>query len=207
MPPVETKNTFDESYRMFLGRRAGSVAWDSYLPHESRFIGTYVILGEKERAAAVLDWLMRDRRPLPWNGWAEVVWKDPRAPKSIGDMPHSWAASDFIRSFRTMLAWERESDSSLVICAGLPDAWVRDSGGVSVKNLPTHFGPLSYSASAEGNRVVVGIGAGTGMPPGHIRVRSPLSAFPREILGAPRSVTDARDAVVVRLPARITFIY
>ena len=207
MPPAETRYTFDESYRMFIARKDNTVAWDSYLPYEARFIGTYVLLDEKERAGAVLDYLMHDRRPAAWNEWAEVVWKDPRAPKSIGDMPHSWAASDFIRSFRTMLAYERERDSSLTVCAGIPDSWVRDPGGVTVKNLPTHFGPLSYSVRADGNRVVVDIDAGTDMPPGNIHVRSPLSGAPREIRGARRQAGDPRDAVVKSLPARIVFTY
>ena len=207
MPAAETRTTFDESFRMFLERRANAVAWDSYLPYESRFIGAYVLLDEKERATAVLDYLMRDRRPTAWNAWAEVVWKDPRAPKSIGDMPHCWAASDFIRSFRTMLAYERETDSSLVICAGIPDAWVRDTGGVAVKNLPTHYGPLSYAVRARGDSVAVEIGPGTEIPPGRIRIRSPLSAPIRSIRGAARSEADPRDAVVEQLPARVIFTY
>jgi hypothetical protein len=207
MPPAETQYTFDESYRMFLDRKNNSIVWDSYLPYEARFIGAYVILDEKERAEEVLDYLMRDRRPAAWNEWAEVVWKDPRAGKSIGDMPHSWAASDFIRSFRTMLAYEREGDSSLVVCAGIPDAWVRDPGGVTVENLPTHFGPLSYSVRADGDRVVVDIGAGTDIPPGNIHVRSPLRITPREIRGGRKAEDDPRDAVVERLPARLVFTY
>ena len=207
MPEAETRYTFDESYRMFLERKNNTAAWDSYLPYEARFVGAYVLLNEKERAADVLEYLMRDRRPAAWNEWAEVVWKNPRAPKSIGDMPHAWAASDFIRSFRTMLAYERDADSSLEICAGIPDDWVRDPQGVSVRGLPTHFGPLSYSVRTEGNRVVVAIGEGTAIPPGGIRVRSPLSAAPHAIGGATAAPDDPRDAVVDRLPARVVFTY
>jgi hypothetical protein len=207
MPGEETRYTFDESYRMFLARRDNSVAWDSYLPYEARFIGAYVMLNEKERAEAILDYLMHDRRPQAWNEWAEVVWKNPRAPKSIGDMPHSWAASDFIRSFRTMLAYERERDSSLILCPGIPDAWVRDPAGVTVRNLPTHFGPLTYALRSDGNRVIVEIGAGTDMPPGNIRVRSPLTASPAEITGAAPSAADPREAIVRSLPARVVFTY
>ncbi len=207
MPPLETQRTFEESYRMFLDRKENRVAWDSYLPYEARFIGTYVLLGEKERGAEVLEYLMRDRRPRLWNEWAEVVWRDPRAPKSIGDMPHSWAASDFIRSFRTMFASEREKDSSLVICAGIPDAWVRDSAGIRVKGLPTHFGPVTYIVTSAGNCVVVEIAAGTGIPPGGIRVSSPLSALPRTIRGGTPSPGANREARVSALPARVVFSY
>jgi hypothetical protein len=207
MPADETRYTFDESYRMFLERRDNSIAWDSYLPYEARFIGAYVVLNEKERSEAVLDYLMHDRRPQAWNEWAEVVWKNPRAPKSIGDMPHSWAASDFIRSFRTMLAYERERDSSLIVSPGIPDAWVRDPAGVTVRNLPTRYGPLTYTLRSDSGSVTVDIGAGTDMPPGNIHVMSPLAAVPRGITGAGRSSADPREAVVRRLPARVVFTY
>ncbi len=207
LPPRETRYTFDESYRMFLDRKNGIDPWESYLPYEARFIGAYVLLDEKERASALLDFLMDGRRPAAWNEWAEVVWKDRRAGKNIGDMPHSWAASDFIRSFRTMIACERERDSCLLICAGIPDAWVRNPPGIEVRNLPTHFGPLSYRIRPSAGGVVVEIGAGTDIPPGGIRVRSPLSAGVREIRGAATAKDDPRDALVESLPARVVFTY
>ncbi|HUI10248.1 MAG TPA: discoidin domain-containing protein [Bacteroidota bacterium] len=205
LPPEATAYTFDESYRMFLARKNGVVPWDSYLPYEARFIGAYVLLGAKDRAAQMLEWLMRDRRPQNWNEWAEVVWRDPRAPKGIGDMPHSWAIADFIRSFRTMLAYERDADASLVLCAGIPDAWVLDTTGIAVENLPTHYGPLSFTVRGEPGRVTVAIAAGTDIPPGKIRIASPLAAKPRSIGG--EAAPDGRTAIVERLPAHVVFTY
>ena len=207
LPADATAYTFDESYRMFLERRNGVVPWDSYLPYEARFIGAYVLLGEKGRAADMLSWLMRDRRPENWNEWAEVVWHNPRAPRGIGDMPHSWAIADFIRSFRTMLAYERDEDTSLVLCAGIPDAWVIDTAGVSVERLPTHYGPVSFTVRGDTGRVAVGIAAGTDIPPGRILVASPLSRKPRSIEGAAATGPDGRAALVDRLPAQIVFTY
>jgi hypothetical protein len=106
-----------------------------------------------------------------------------------------------------MIACERQRDSCLLVCAGIPDAWVRDPAGVAVRNLPTHFGPLSFSLRADGEAVLVEIGPGTDIPPGGIRLRSPLSAPVREIRGADRAKDDPRDAIVRSLPARVVFTY
>jgi hypothetical protein len=41
------------------------------------------MLGQKQRALAVLEALLGDRRPAAWCQWPEVVWADPRAPGGI----------------------------------------------------------------------------------------------------------------------------
>lgn len=61
-----------------------------------------------------------DQRPLGWNQWAEVVGREVRKPRFVGDMPHGWVASDFIRSALDLFAYERDADNALVLAAGLP---------------------------------------------------------------------------------------
>ncbi|HEV8433769.1 MAG TPA: hypothetical protein VGR95_10185, partial [Thermoanaerobaculia bacterium] len=83
--------------------------------------------------------------------------------------------------FIDMLAYERESDQSLVLGAGVPEAWLKD--GVSVRNLRTIYGPLTFSA--KGNVVKV---SGVKVPPGGIVLMLPN-----------------RDVKVIRsLPAKVT---
>jgi hypothetical protein len=205
IPEPELTYTFDESYRMFLERKNNTVAWDAYLPYEARFIGAYVFLDRKERALDILEYLMHDRRPLAWNAWAEVVWKDPSAPRSIGDMPHSWAASDFIRSVRSMLVYERETDDCLVVGAGIPGAWVTDPAGVTVRGLPTYYGHLSYAMKKTGDQLTVDLSGD--LPKGKILVRSPLPALPTSVTGDARHGTDPREAIVDTLPAHVVFSY
>ena len=94
---------------------------------------------------------MADRRPAGWNQWAEVVGREPRAPRFLGDMPHGWVASDFINATLDRLAFERESDGALVLAAGVPDSWL-EGGGIAVSGLRTPFGRLSYSLRAQGGR-------------------------------------------------------
>jgi hypothetical protein len=189
LPEPLTRNSFDAYFAEWTAREKKPPRGGAYLPYEARFIGAYVYLGERERAVAFMDHLMEDRRPGAWNQWAEVVWFDPLAPKNIGDMPHTWVGSDFIRSVRSMFAYEREADTSLVIGAGLPGRWLAEPGGVGVEGLPTYYGPLTYSMRARGDRVIVEIAAGVSLPPGGIVV------IPPDVVKA---------ATVVReLPARI----
>jgi hypothetical protein len=134
--------------------------------YELRIIRTLLRLGWRDRAHELLDFFMNDRRPAAWNHWAEVVWREPRIPKFIGDMPHTWVGSEFIHSILDLLAYVREPDGALVLGAGLKPEW----NEVTVKGLRTEYGPLEYSVTPEGNGVRYRIAAGLKMPPGGIVV-------------------------------------
>jgi len=45
---------------------------------------------------------------------------------------------------RSLFAYERDADRSLVLAAGLASEWI-DGAGVQVKAMPTPYGTLSYS--------------------------------------------------------------
>jgi hypothetical protein len=181
------------------------VRWDSYLPYEARFIGAFVRLGWKGRAYEVLKFLMKDRRPTAWNAWGEIVSKDPLAPRTVGDLPHSWAASDFIRSVRSMFAYERDDDSALVVGAGIPDEWVEDPHGVEIRNLPTEYGTLSFTLRRDGGEVVYTLSGD--VPPGGLLVCPPLTGKAIAVHGDNAGQGPRGEVLVRRLPARIGFVY
>jgi hypothetical protein len=205
--PLLTR-TFEKYFQEARLRANGVKSWDAYTPYELRTVGTMVQLGQRDKAHELLDFFFTGQRPSEWHQWAEVVYRDPATPKFIGDMPHTWVGSDYIRSFLDMLAFERESDSSLVIGAGVKDDWVKQDPGVRVSNLSTAYGPLTYDLRATGNTVTLNLRAGIKMPPGGIVVWSPLS---QPILSA--SVDGVLAAVkgpevrVRKLPAVVTIRY
>ncbi|PTY02484.1 hypothetical protein DB347_24075 [Opitutaceae bacterium EW11] len=214
VPEPALHNTFDRYFRSFEARRDGAVAWKDFTPYENRVIGSFVYLGQKQRAQAALEFFMKQRRPAAWNHWAEVVFPDPRTPRFIGDMPHTWCGSDFIRSVRAMFVYEREQDDALVLGAGVADEWVHDPAGVEVRRMPTYFGPVDYSlkrADGEGGaplRVVATVGGHLSVPPGGVILKSPLNRRVRAVAGDGRLAAPESDEIVVtRLPAKLTIDY
>jgi hypothetical protein len=204
LPQDLLHDTFERYWKQLADRRDGRMAWKDYTPYEWRTVGTFVRLGWRERAGEAIDFFMRDRRPEAWNQWAEVVGRDPRESRFVGDMPHGWVASDFIRSTLDLFAYERESDQSIVIAAGIQPQWI-DGDGVSIENLRTPFGKLSYSLKREGDRMRLAIGKGDlKLPPGGIVFAWPRpDAFARTRLNG-RAVQWNGDELRVRsLPATI----
>jgi hypothetical protein len=198
LPHPALERTFEKYWESFVARRDGRAAWDAYTPYELRTVGTMLRLGHKDHAHALLDWFLTGQRPAAWNAWAEVVWHDPLATKFIGDLPHTWVGSDFIRSVLDFFAYERETDGALVVGAGIPAAWVNEAPGVSVRGLSTHYGPLSFTMRATGSVVRVHFEPGLRTPPGGIILRSPLDRPIRRATVDGRRV-EVRDGVEVRL--------
>lgn len=214
LPEPALHRTFDKYFERFVARRDGQMDWLDLTPYENRVIGSFVYLGQKDRAQACLDYFMSLRRPAGWNHWAEVVFRDRKTPRMIGDMPHTWCGSDFIRSVRGMFVYEREQDESLVLAAGLADAWVTDPAGVEVISMPTYYGKLSYTvkstAAADGivKQVDVTISEGLQLPPGGVIVRSPLSRPVRSVSGDGRLLLHGNGEIRIdRLPAKLSIAY
>jgi hypothetical protein len=184
-------------------RRDNTGEWWAYLPYEWRFVDMFVHLGDRARATELFNYLMRDRRPSQWNHWAEIVWKDSTAPKNIGDMPHSWAGSDFLRAVRSMFVYERDRDTSLLLGAGIPASWLEDSTGVSVKGLPTYYGRLNCAMIKRGDHVTVEIGGDVAMPPGGIILVPPLTRPLRSVTGDGKVARGGYEVMVEKLPARV----
>ena len=136
------------------------------------------------------------------------MWKDSLAPKFIGDMPHAWVASDYVRSVLDCFAYERTADSALVLGAGIPETWVREEPGVDVRGLRTYYGTLGYSMRMRGKTVVVRFTSGLRVPPGGIVVRSPLArALIRAVADGTPVAIGAGEVVLRRLPRELVLLY
>lgn len=170
LPHDAVIHEFTRAWEESLARMEGRRPWKDYTPYELRQVGTFVHLGWRDRAERLLAFFLDDRRPLGWKQWAEVAAQDYRAPTYLGDIPHLWVGSDFVRSFIDMLAYERESDGALVLGAGIPSSWL--DRGVRVRALRSIYGPLNFSAQRDGERIVVKI-SGVRVPKGGIVLQLP----------------------------------
>jgi hypothetical protein len=202
VPKQLIRPTFERYWREFVDRRDGRKAWEDYTPYELRTVGTFVRLGWRERASELLAFFMADRRPAAWNQWAEVVGRDPRAPRFVGDMPHAWIASDFIRAVLDMFAYERSDDQTLVLAAGIPSSWL-EGDGIHLSGLHTPFGRLSFSMRKAKDRLLLHVD-GIRVPPGGIVVAWPGTGAPgpTRVNGKPVAWHDG-ELHIARLPADV----
>lgn len=168
--------TFERYWSEFRERSSGRREWTDYTPYEVRTIGAFVRLGWRDRIDTLLQFFMSGRRPAGWNQWAEVVGRDARQVRFIGDMPHAWVASDFIRSALDMFAWDRRDDGVLVLGAGLSAPWLIGSGS-AIRRLSTAYGSLDFSMRGNRDCLVATI-AGTARPPGGFVIGWPFDGDP-----------------------------
>jgi len=205
LPPRAVENTFETFYQQFLARRDGRSKDDRYTPYETRLIGTFVQLGWTDRAHELIRFYLRDLRPRAWNQWPEVVQRDLRSPVFLGDLPHAWVGSDFIRSTLALFAYEREQDQSLVVGAGLSEAWLRSQKGVAVSGLKVPNGEISLRAKAQGERVTYELSGRLEVPPGGIVLRWPFGGALRKasLDGVPLRELSRDEVIVRRLPAKV----
>jgi hypothetical protein len=210
LPQEALRKSFDEYWDYFQKRRDNKVEWDVYTPYEVRTVEALVRLGQRERALELMDYLLADQRPQAWNHWAEVVWRDARFPKFLGDMPHAWIGAEFVRAVRSFFAYERDSDRALVLAAGIPQSWLDSDTGVGVQRLPTGFGTLSYSLRREGpDELRLKLSGDLALPPGKIIVKAPAGRPLREVdvNGRPIGTFTTDEAVVGEFPADVVLKY
>jgi hypothetical protein len=210
LPKPQVYNTFDKYYEFFKNRRDNKIDWVNYTPYENRLIGSFIMLDQPERAHELIDFFLNDQRPQGWNDWAEVVWKDYRTPRYIGDMPHTWVGSDFINAIRSIFVYENESDQSLVLGSALYQDWIDASEGMSVQNLPTYYGEISYSIKKDIDKYHFSISGNLKLPANGIKIKNfNGSKLPKRVTVNGKEIKgfNEKEISVKELPAIVLVSY
>ncbi len=173
--PVLLASTFDRQWRRVMARPT-STDWADYTPYELRNVSAMVRLGWRDRANAMLDFYMKDRRPAAWNGWAEVVGRVPRETRFLGDVPHAWVASDFIRAALDLFGYVEQDSGTIVLGGGMDATWLTGTGA-AIRGLRTPYGQVDVAMRADDGRLSVTIG-GDASPPGGFALDWPLDCTP-----------------------------
>jgi len=209
LPQPALDHTFELYVQELNARRSGKLVRDAYAPYELRIADALVRLGRREDAGHLLALALADRRPLAWNQWPEILWRDPARAEFLGDLPHGWIASTYVHALRTALVYERASDHSLVLAAGVPAEWLAGNEPIRVRALPTQYGPIDYELSREGPRELrLRVAGSLTVPPGGIVLAAPMRGplFRIEVNGAVRPVEDPASLVLRELPAEVRLV-
>lgn len=210
LPNPQVYNTFNKYYDFFKERRDGKREWINYTPYENRLIGSFILLDQPERAHELISFFLNDQRPQGWHHWAEVVWKDYRIPRYIGDMPHTWVGSDFINAIRSMFVYENEYDQSLVLASALYQDWIDAPEGMSIEHLPTYYGEISYSIKKEKDHYKFSISGDVDLPENGIRIKNfNGSKMPAKVLIDGKESKDFTEKMiqVMTCPATVEIYY
>lgn len=163
--------TFERYFSSSRNRLRPDSLWENYTPYEWRTVGAMIRIGMRREAIEMIDQFMRDRRPANWQQWAEVVWREPRNPKFIGDMPHTWVGSDFIRSALDLFAYRdpctmprtpttnsgasyQPTSCELHIASAIPERWLTSGDSVVVRGLRTGGLTVGYTLKMVGRTYV-----------------------------------------------------
>ena len=149
LPPEALLATFERYWKDFAARRTDTRVGCLHAVRVAQPRARSSACAGATARMELIDFFMNDRRPREWNQWAEVVGREPRKSRFIGDMPHGWVASDYGRSLLDMFAFERPADETLVLMAGVPKAWTEHEG-FALRNLRTPFGPLQLFVARRG---------------------------------------------------------
>ena len=204
LPQPALDNTFERYWQQFVQRRDGKREWKDYTPYEWRNVAAFVRLGWRERAGQATEFFFKDRAPQAWNQWAEVVSSTPRTPFFVGDLPHAWVASDFVRAALDMFAYEREQDAAIVLAAGVPSAWLAGKG-IAIDGLRTPHGRLKYSLVRGDRTLTLQVAAnGLRLPEGGLVLPWPYEGKPgaASINGEP-ALWQGKELRIGTLPAKV----
>jgi hypothetical protein len=139
-------------------------AWNCYGPYLTlQLAHAFLLIGDKERMDICLGWSVGNaaysrvsRHPSSeqWEvvqgAWNEQhcypVSKDfaefPAGSWYMGDIPHGWAAAEFVTLMRDIVFFEADEDgeSHIYIAPGLMPHWLGNNESMEISNAPTVFG-------------------------------------------------------------------
>jgi len=207
LPAGKLDEMFTHFVRDFRRKHfTGEMPWNNYTAYEIRIVGALVQLGKRAEALELLKFFLSDRRPRQWNQWPEISWKNPRSPGHLGDVPHTWIASEYMLAFASLFAYERQTDDALIIGAGLDAQWLAARGGISVRGLPTWHGLLDLAMQRDWNgSLLIELGGDLRLPRGGFVLRPPTShaISAMTVNGQPATTFSEREAVVCQFPAQV----
>ena len=194
IPEALKRRTFERYWAKTLMPRRQTP--NVYTPYELRNVGAFLRLKQPERARQALDMFLADQSPKEWFQWGEVITTPYRQPLFIGDLPHGWVESDYLRVALDLFAYERPEAEQMVLLSGFDPKWA-EGEGARLDNLQTPYGPLSLTARRKGAAIEITLGAKAPPPGGFAFDLTPFGTAAVRVDG--KAVKpDARSEILIR---------
>lgn len=152
---------------------------ESYTPYELRNVGAFLRLKQPERARQALDMFFADQAPREWYQWGEVVTVPYRKTLFIGDLPHGWVESDYLRVALDMFAYERPEMQQMVLLSGFDVKWA-ELGETRLERLHTPYGMVSLRVRQAKGGLEINIDSEASPPGGYVIDLPSLMGVPSE---------------------------
>lgn len=199
VPADLAHNTWDAYWKQITERQTTP---KSYVPYELRNVAVFLRLKEPDRARTALQYLFNDQAMPAWQEWAEVVAVPHRNPTFIGDLPHGWVESDYMRSALDLFAYERPESQAMVLLSGFDPKWAA-LGPARLDRLHTPYGELSLSVTRSQGALVLTYQASAVPPGGFIVDLNALGGTAATVGGQPASVSSDGELTVHAATATI----
>ncbi len=145
--PARFLDARDPMMTSTLDRMARHCQEDEYTFFVTKKIWTYIT------ADWAMCYLLRNDLPMfyrlfngyaahasPTNAWIEEIFLNTHL--GTGDMPHGWAAGQYVLLHRNSLVYV--DGKKLELCWGVQPDWLKDGAKLSVKQAPTEFGKVQF---------------------------------------------------------------
>ncbi len=109
-----------------------------------------------------------------------------------------------------MFVYENEYDQSLVLASALYQDWIDAPEGMSVENLPTYYGDISYSIKKDDDNYRFSISGDVGLPANGMKIRNfNGSKLPRKVIinGKESNGFTKKEITVNEFPAVVEIYY
>jgi hypothetical protein len=156
--PARFLDVQDPMMTSTLARMAQHCQEDEYTFFVTKKIWTYIT------ADWAMCYLLRNDLPMfyrlfngyvahasPTNAWIEEIFLDSHL--GTGDMPHGWAAGQYVHLHRNSLVYE--DGKKLELCWGVQPDWLSDGAKLSVKQAPTRFGKIQFELQRSGSSLTL----------------------------------------------------
>ncbi len=192
VPGDLARNTWDAYWKQITDRQTTP---KSYVPYELRNVAVFLRLKEPERARTALQYLFNDQAMPAWHEWAEVVAVPRRNVTFIGDLPHGWVESDYMRSALDLFAYERPETQAMVLLSGFDPKWTR-LGETRLDRLHTPYGELSLSVHHIKGALVLDYQSTVAPPGGFVIDLNALGGASATVDGQPATVSADGELTV-----------